>query len=135
MDPSWSELPFNQEKPSIANMGSRHSEAEIAHNFGTLQDRINSYNNLVTTLPTPPGTQAIVNITCKDVVMGRGSGTQNHFGNVTYRKLVNLNKVCWSPAMIVFVSSFLIVLLLTSNNRSSMLPHRNSTSSKYQNPL
>lgn len=30
---------------------------------------------------------------CKDVVMGRGSGTQNHCGNVAYRKLVYLNKV------------------------------------------
>ena len=33
-------------------------------------------------------------VTCKDVVLGRGSGTQNHCGNVTYRKLVFLNKVC-----------------------------------------
>ena len=32
-------------------------------------------------------------VTCKDVVMGRGSGTQNHCGNVTYRKVVFLCKV------------------------------------------
>ncbi|KAL7517565.1 hypothetical protein ACHAWX_002484 [Stephanocyclus meneghinianus] len=46
--------------------------------------------------PLPPGTEAIFDITCNDVVMGRGSGTQNHCGNVTYRKLVHLNKV-WPP--------------------------------------
>lgn len=40
-----------------------------------------------------PGTFPVYDITCKDVVMGRGSGTQNHCGNVTYRKLVFLNKV------------------------------------------
>ena len=42
-----------------------------------------------------PGTIPVQlqDITCKDVVMGRGSGTQNHCGNVTYRKLVFLNKV------------------------------------------
>lgn len=46
-------------------------------------------------LGMPPGTIPvhIQDITCKDVVMGRGSGTQNHCGNVTYRKLVFLNKV------------------------------------------
>ena len=41
----------------------------------------------------PPGTVPVYDISCKDVVMGRGSGTQNHCGNVTYRKLVFLNKV------------------------------------------
>ena len=40
-----------------------------------------------------PGTVPVYDISCKDVVMGRGSGTQNHCGNVTYRKLVFLNKV------------------------------------------
>ena len=34
-----------------------------------------------------------LSVNCKDVVMGRGSGTQNHCGNVAYRKLVFLNKV------------------------------------------
>ncbi len=41
----------------------------------------------------PPGTVPVYDISCTDVVMGRGSGTQNHCGNVTYRKLVFLNKV------------------------------------------
>ena len=41
----------------------------------------------------PPGTDAIFDITCKDVIMGRGSRSKNHCGNVTYRKLVDLNKV------------------------------------------
>lgn len=40
-----------------------------------------------------PGTVPVYDISCTDVVMGRGSGTQNHCGNVTYRKLVFLNKV------------------------------------------
>ncbi|KAL7546248.1 hypothetical protein ACHAWF_009583 [Thalassiosira exigua] len=48
--------------------------------------------------PRPPGTDAIFNVTCKDVVMGRGSGTQNHCGNVTYRKLVYLNKELYATA-------------------------------------
>lgn len=58
--------------------------------------------NANTESPVPPGVDAVFLITCKDVVMGRGSGTQNHCGNVTYRKLVYLNKVrhrlfgsCW----------------------------------------
>jgi len=33
-----------------------------------------------------------------DVVMGRGSGTQNHCGNVTYRKLVFLNKELYATS-------------------------------------
>jgi hypothetical protein len=41
----------------------------------------------------PPGTLPVSDTSCRDVVMGRGSGTQNHCGNVTYRKLVCLNKV------------------------------------------
>jgi len=41
----------------------------------------------------PPATEAVVQITCVDVLTrGGGQGTQNHCGNVTYRKLVNLNK-------------------------------------------
>lgn len=43
--------------------------------------------------PMPPGTEPVFDVSCKDVVLGRGSGTQNHCGNVTYRKLVYLNKV------------------------------------------
>ena len=46
-----------------------------------------------TDLPMQPGTDAIFDITCKDVIMGRGSRSKNHCGNVTYRKLVDLNKV------------------------------------------
>ena len=42
----------------------------------------------------PPATEAVFQITCVDVLTrGGGQGTQNHCGNVTYRKLVNLNKV------------------------------------------
>ncbi|KAL7486650.1 hypothetical protein ACHAW6_012247 [Cyclotella cf. meneghiniana] len=48
--------------------------------------------------PLPPGTEAIFDITCNDVVMGRGSGTQNHCGNVTYRKLVYLNKELYATS-------------------------------------
>ena len=32
-------------------------------------------------------------ITCRDVLVGRGYAIQNHCGNVTFRNLVNLNKV------------------------------------------
>ncbi|KAL7529123.1 hypothetical protein ACHAXR_002801, partial [Thalassiosira sp. AJA248-18] len=46
----------------------------------------------------PPGTEALFSVTCKDVVMGRGSGTQNHCGNVTYRKLVYLNKELYATS-------------------------------------
>ena len=49
--------------------------------------------NTNTESPIPPGVDAVFLVTCRDVVMGRGSGTQNHCGNVTYRKLVYLNKV------------------------------------------
>eukprot|EP00804_Cyclotella_cryptica_P012576 CCRYP_014741-RA/>CCRYP_014741-RA protein AED:0.05 eAED:0.05 QI:417/1/1/1/0.5/0.33/3/852/600 len=49
-------------------------------------------------VPMPPGTEAIFDITCNDVVMGRGSGTQNHCGNVTYRKLVYLNKELYATS-------------------------------------
>ncbi|KAL3822341.1 hypothetical protein ACHAXA_002656 [Cyclostephanos tholiformis] len=42
--------------------------------------------------PIPPGTEAMLRAKCRDVVMGRGSGTQNHCGNVAYRKIVYLNK-------------------------------------------
>mmetsp|Transcript_16935 Transcript_16935/g.23898 ORF Transcript_16935/g.23898 Transcript_16935/m.23898 type:complete len:578 (-) Transcript_16935:94-1827(-) len=45
-----------------------------------------------------PGTVPVYDITCKDVVMGRGSGTQNHCGNVTYRKLVFLNKELYATS-------------------------------------
>ena len=43
--------------------------------------------------PRPPGDEGRFSVSRKDVVMGRGSGTQNHCGNVSYRKLVYLNKV------------------------------------------
>ena len=43
--------------------------------------------------PMPPGTDVVFGITCRDVLMGRGSRSKNHCGNVTYRKLVDLNKV------------------------------------------
>lgn len=46
----------------------------------------------------PPGTEALLSVTCKDVVLGRGSGTQNHCGNVTYRKLVYLNKELYATS-------------------------------------
>lgn len=46
----------------------------------------------------PPGTDPMFSVTCKDVVMGRGSGTQNHCGNVTYRKLVYLNKELYATS-------------------------------------
>lgn len=46
----------------------------------------------------PPGTEAMFSVTCKDVVLGRGSGTQNHCGNVTYRKLVYLNKELYATS-------------------------------------
>jgi len=45
-----------------------------------------------------PGTVPVFDISCKDVVMGRGSGTQNHCGNVTYRKLVFLNKELYATS-------------------------------------
>ena len=42
----------------------------------------------------PPGTDAVFEITCRDVLTrGGGPGSQNHCGNKTYRMLVNLNKV------------------------------------------
>lgn len=40
----------------------------------------------------------MLSVNCKDVVMGRGSGTQNHCGNVTYRKLVFLNKELYATS-------------------------------------
>ena len=46
----------------------------------------------------PPATKAAFSVTCKDVVMGRGSGTQNHCGNVAYRKLVYLNKELYATS-------------------------------------
>lgn len=46
----------------------------------------------------PPGNEAKFSVSCKDVVMGRGSGTQNHCGNVTYRKLVFLNKELYATS-------------------------------------
>lgn len=46
----------------------------------------------------PPGTDPMFSVTCKDVVMGRGSGTQNHCGNVTFRKLVYLNKELYATS-------------------------------------
>jgi len=49
-------------------------------------------------VPLPPGTASVVKVTCMDVVMGRGSGTQNHCGNVTYRKLVFLNKELYATS-------------------------------------
>lgn len=49
--------------------------------------------------PMPPSKEPVSDVTCKDVVMGRGSGTQNHCGNVTYRKLVYLNKVSESAVI------------------------------------
>ncbi|KAL7485534.1 hypothetical protein ACHAW6_011127 [Cyclotella cf. meneghiniana] len=55
-------------------------------------------NKLEETAPLPPGTEAIFNVTCKDVVLGRGNGTQNHCGNVTYRKLVYLNKELYATS-------------------------------------
>mmetsp|Transcript_9140 Transcript_9140/g.18240 ORF Transcript_9140/g.18240 Transcript_9140/m.18240 type:complete len:558 (+) Transcript_9140:244-1917(+) len=48
--------------------------------------------------PLPPGTTSVAKVTCMDVVMGRGSGTQNHCGNVTYRKLVFLNKELYATS-------------------------------------
>eukprot|EP00956_Cyclotella_meneghiniana_P019594 scaffold33742_cov115-Cyclotella_meneghiniana.AAC.1 len=51
-----------------------------------------------TDLPMQPGTDAIFDITCKDVIMGRGSRSKNHCGNVTYRKLVDLNKELYATA-------------------------------------
>ncbi|KAL7471288.1 hypothetical protein ACHAXS_011586 [Conticribra weissflogii] len=49
-------------------------------------------------IPLPPGTASVLKVTCMDVVMGRGSGTQNHCGNVTYRKLVFLNKELYATS-------------------------------------
>mmetsp|Transcript_22988 Transcript_22988/g.49740 ORF Transcript_22988/g.49740 Transcript_22988/m.49740 type:complete len:651 (-) Transcript_22988:111-2063(-) len=46
----------------------------------------------------PPGNEAMFSVSCTDVVMGRGSGTQNHCGNVTYRKLVFLNKELYATS-------------------------------------
>ena len=40
-----------------------------------------------------PDGEAVFRITGKDVVMGRGGSSQNHNGNVTFRKLVHHNKV------------------------------------------
>ncbi|KAL3802031.1 hypothetical protein ACHAWO_008444 [Cyclotella atomus] len=48
--------------------------------------------------PMPPSKEPVSDVTCKDVVMGRGSGTQNHCGNVTYRKLVYLNKELYATS-------------------------------------
>jgi len=48
--------------------------------------------------PRPPGTDPLFSVSCKDVVLGRGSGTQNHCGNVTYRKLVYLNKELYATS-------------------------------------
>eukprot|EP00956_Cyclotella_meneghiniana_P031517 scaffold82973_cov32-Cyclotella_meneghiniana.AAC.1 len=48
--------------------------------------------------PMPPGTDVVFGITCRDVLMGRGSRSKNHCGNVTYRKLVDLNKELYAKA-------------------------------------
>eukprot|EP00956_Cyclotella_meneghiniana_P019693 scaffold34064_cov121-Cyclotella_meneghiniana.AAC.9 len=52
----------------------------------------------MTDLPVPPGTDAIFEITCGDVIMGRGNLAKLHCGNVTYRKLVDLNKELYATA-------------------------------------
>lgn len=41
----------------------------------------------------PHDGETVFRITGKDVVMGRGGSSQNHNGNVTFRKLVHHNKV------------------------------------------
>lgn len=48
--------------------------------------------------PRPPGDEGRFSVSRKDVVMGRGSGTQNHCGNVSYRKLVYLNKELYATS-------------------------------------
>jgi len=59
--------------------------------------------------------------------MGRGSGTQNHCGNVTYRKLVFLNKVCIVTLM---VSLFGLILILNSSF-NSFIQELYATSTKF----
>ena len=48
----------------------------------------------VSSLP-PPGAGMPINVlTCRDVLNGRGQGVQRHPGNIKYRTLVFINKVC-----------------------------------------
>jgi len=46
----------------------------------------------------PHDGEAVFRITGKDVVMGRGGSSQNHNGNVTFRKLVHHNKELYAAA-------------------------------------
>ena len=96
----------------------------------------------MTDLPVPPGTDAIFEITCGDVIMGRGNLAKLHCGNVTYRKLVDLNKVgcvqdpiLMSSLCIYWHNNLLIVtyaiVMLSRHHRSYMQRHQNSTSSRY----
>ena len=69
-----------------------------------------SVHHKILTLYQPhcPSFMQLISVTCKDVVMGRGSGTQNHCGNITYRKLVYLNKVrvVCSTIIIIGITSY-----------------------------
>ena len=65
-----------------------------AHARNHLTRTRNILNNKVMSDPlNAPDGEAVFRITREDVVMGRGGSSQNHSGNVTYRKLVHHNKV------------------------------------------
>ena len=69
-----------------------HNESMYDHT--SYDHEMISQNTNASVTPLPPGTEAVYRITCMDVLTrGGGQGSQNHCGNVTYRKLVNLNKV------------------------------------------
>jgi hypothetical protein len=69
------------------------NDSTAAQSFENKSIKIKQMKNTKETeTPMPPGTEAVYGTNCKDVILGRGSGTQNHCGNVTYRKLVYLNK-------------------------------------------
>lgn len=84
-------------------LDSRHSAQppeNLAHNTlrslicNNARNHLNIINNKVMSDPlNAPDGEAVFRITREDVVMGRGGSSQNHSGNVTYRKLVHHNKV------------------------------------------
>ena len=78
------------------NISARQSETILDGQFEAQQDAMAE-----TAPPTLPGTrnnpiiiiEPVFNITCRDVAVGKGQRTQSHCGNVTYRRLVQLQKV------------------------------------------
>eukprot|EP00985_Skeletonema_marinoi_P016903 scaffold9183_cov76-Skeletonema_marinoi.AAC.2 len=53
-----------------------------------------------------PGTVPVYDISCKDVVMGRGSGTQNHCGNELYATSSKFDKLKISKAIVAATREF-----------------------------